>query len=278
MDVLDNIFTEPKDSYYSTETIKIFQGDCLEVMNSIRDGTIDLIFADAPYNIGKNFGNNKDRWKDPGSYVAWCQKWIDECMRILKSTGTMYLMTSTQYMPYIDVYISAKYHVLCRIIWEYDSSSVQPKKIFGSMYEPILMVTKYKRTTYTFNAEAIKIPTKTGAGRKLIDYRKDPPQPYNTTKLPGNVWYFPRVRYRMAEYEKHPTQKPEALLERIIKVSSNTGDIVLDPFAGSFTTSAVAQRLGRLSVGIDMNPDYCDIGKARVGESLCNFHKNFKWT
>ncbi|MEN1396534.1 DNA methyltransferase, partial [Pseudomonas aeruginosa] len=73
----------------------------------------------------------------------------------------------------------------------------------------------------------------------LIDYRKNPPQPYNHQKVPGNVWDFPRVRYLMDEYENHPTQKPEALLKRIILASSNPGDIVLDPFAGSFTTGAV---------------------------------------
>ena len=83
---------------------------------------------------------------------------------------------------------------------------------------------------------------KTGAQRQLIDYRKDPPQPYSTQKVPGNVWNFNRVQFRMEEYENHPTQKPEALLERIIRAStSNPGDVVLDPFSGSFTTSIVAR-------------------------------------
>ena len=104
----------------------------------------------------------------------------------------------------------------------------------------------------------------TGSRIKLIDYRKTPPAPYNTKKVPGNVWYFPRVRYRMSEYENHPTQKPESLLERIILTSSNPGDIVLDPFSGSFTTSAVACRLNRTSIGIDQNMDFCKIGIRRT--------------
>ena len=98
-----------------------------------------------------------------------------------------------------------------------------------------------------------------------MDYRKDPPQPYHTTKVPGNVWTFPRVRYKMAEYENHPAQKPESLLERMILASSNPGDLVLDPFAGSFTAPAVAVRLGRASVGIELNETYFEIGVRRTG-------------
>ena len=82
--------------------------------------------------------------------------------------------------------------------------------------------------------------------------------------MPGNVWEFPRVRYRMNEYEKHPTQKPVALLERIVRASSNPGDLVLDPFAGTFTTSFVAKKLGRQSIGIEIEEDYVKIGLRRL--------------
>jgi len=131
------------------------------------------------------------------------------------------------------------------------------------MYEPLLFCVK-DRKCYTFNAEAIAVEAKTGAKRKLIDYRKAVPKPYNTKKVPGNVWDFSRVRYRMDEYEKHPSQKPEALLERIILASSNEGDTVLDPFSGTFTTCAVARRLGRRSIGIEAHSEYVDIGLRRV--------------
>lgn len=112
----------------------------------------------------------------------------------------MYFMTATQHMPYLDIYISEKYNVLARIIWAYDSSGVQSKKIYGSLYEPILMVNKSSKNKYIFNYEDILVEAKTGVKRKLIDYRKTPPQPYNTKKVPGNVWDFSRVRYKMEEY------------------------------------------------------------------------------
>lgn len=243
-------------------------GDSLEVLRRIKSNSVKLIFADAPYNIGKDFGNNRDKWETVEAYINWCKVWIDECMRILTDDGSMYLMTATQHMPYLDIYADEKYNVLCRIVWTYDSSGMQSKNIYGSLYEPILMINKSAKAKYIFNHQDIMVAAKTGADRKLIDYRKDPPQPYNTEKVPGNVWYFSRVRFKMEEYENHPTQKPEALLERIIRASSNAGDIVLDPFSGSFTTSAVAVRLGRVAVGIDMNEEYFEIGLRRTGIAI----------
>lgn len=240
-------------------------GDSLEVLKRIKSNSVKLIFADAPYNIGKDFGNNQDKWETVEAYINWCKKWIDECMRILVDDGSMYFMTATQHMPYLDVYAAQIYNVLCRIVWTYDSSGVQSKKMYGSLYEPILMINKSAKAKYTFNHQDVMVAAKTGATRKLIDYRKDPPQPYNTEKVPGNVWNFSRVRFKMKEYENHPTQKPEALLERIIKASSNAGDVVFDPFSGSFTTSAVAVRLGRIGVGIDINEEYFEIGLRRTG-------------
>lgn len=239
-------------------------GDSLEVLKTMKSNSVTLIFADAPYNIGKDFGNNKDKWDSVYEYIEWCKLWIDECMRVLTDNGTIYFMTATQHMPYLDVYVSEKYNVLCRIVWTYDSSGVQSKKMYGSLYEPILMVNKSSKSKYIFNHEDILVEAKTGARRKLIDYRKDPPQPYSSEKVPGNVWEFSRVRFKMGEYENHPTQKPEALLERIIKASSNEGDVVLDPFSGSFTTSAVAVKLNRVAVGIDMNEEYFEMGLRRT--------------
>jgi len=240
-------------------------GDSLSVLKKIKSNSIDLIFADPPYGIGKDFGVTKDIFYNIDDYFNWCKTWIDECMRVLKSNGTMYFMSSTQFMPALDRYVDENYFVVNRIVWVYDSSGVQSKSKFGSLYEPILMVTQDKNARYTFNYQDIMVEARTGAERKLIDYRKTPPQPYNTMKVPGNVWEFSRVRYKMNEYENHPTQKPEALLERVILASSNQDDIILDPFSGSFTTSAVAVKLGRKAIGIDINPDYCKIGIRRTG-------------
>ena len=137
------------------------------------------------------------------------------------------------------------------------------ERYYGSLYEPILYCVKDKND-YTFNADDILVEAKTGAVRKLIDYRKSTPKVYNSKKVPGNVWEIPRVRYRMDEYENHPTQKPITLLERIIKASSNAGDTVFDPFSGTFTTSFVAKKLNRKSIGIEIQEEYVKIGLRRL--------------
>ena len=251
---------------YARETDTIFHGDCVEILAGMEGGSVDLIFADPPYNIGKRFGDFVDCWPSIPDYAAWCNEWLGECLRVLGPTGSMYVMTSTQAMPYVDILLRDQIHIQSRIVWHYDSSGVQAKNYFGSLYEPILHCVKDKKN-YTFNSSDILVEARAGAVRNLIDYRKDVPTPYNNKKVPGNAWYIPRVRYRMPEYEEHPTQKPEALLERIILANSNPGDLVLDPFGGSFTTCAVAQRLNRRSVGIETQSDFVKIGLRRLGIS-----------
>jgi len=244
---------------------RVIWGDVLEALSSeIQDSSVDLVFADPPYNIGKNFNSRKDKWASDSEYLEWCYQWLDLCVKKLKGTGSLYVMAATQNMPYFDIFLRGKLHVLSRIVWYYDSSGVQAKKYYGSLYEPILFCVKDKEQ-YTFNADDILVEAKTGAERKLIDYRKSVPAVYNTKKVPGNVWEIPRVRYRMDEYENHPTQKPVALLERIVLASSNPGDLVLDPFSGTFTTSYVAKKLGRRSIGIEIEEEYIKIGLRRLG-------------
>jgi site-specific DNA-methyltransferase (adenine-specific) len=242
---------------------KIIYGDALEALVKIPDNSIDLIFADPPYNIGKNFNGKIEKWESEDEYLNWCYEWLDLCIKKLKSNGSFYVMTATQFMPFFDIYLRKKINILSRLVWYYDSSGVQAKKYYGSMYEPILFCVK-DTNNYTFNAKEILIEAKTGAKRKLIDYRKAIPTVYNTEKIPGNVWEFSRVRYRMDEYENHPTQKPIALLERIIKASSNEGDIVLDPFSGTFTTCYVAKELNRNCIGIELQDEYVKIGLRRL--------------
>lgn len=249
---------------FGNDKHKIIHGDALEALRTkVHDNSVDLIFADPPYNIGKNFNGHKDKWAKDEDYLDWCYQWLDLCVQKLTATGSFYVMTSTQFMPFFDIYLRKKLDILSRIVWYYDSSGVQAKKFFGSRYEPILFCVKDK-DNYTFNAQDILVEAKTGAKRKLIDYRKDPPQVYSSEKVPGNVWEFARVRYRMDEYENHPTQKPIALLERIIKASSNKGDTVMDPFSGTFTTSFTAKELGRNSIGIELQDEYIKIGLRRL--------------
>jgi len=255
---------------FEKDNSKIILGDAIEVLSSLPDESINLIFADPPYNIGKNFNGIKDKWESEEEYLKWCYRWFDLCIQKIKPDGSFYVMASTQAMPYFDIYLRNKLAILSRIIWYYDSSGVQAKNYYGSLYEPILFGVKDKNN-YTFNAQDILVEAKTGAKRKLIDYRKSTPTVYNSEKVPGNVWEIPRVRYRMDEYENHPTQKPVTLLERIILASSHPGDLILDPFSGTFTTSFVAKKLNRRSIGIEINEEYVKIGLRRL-EILETYH------
>jgi len=249
---------------FGNENHKIIFGDAIEALKSLSDNSVDLIFADPPYNIGKNFNGHIEKWDKEEDYLIWCYKWLDLCIDKLKPTGSFYVMTATQYMPFFDLYLRKKLNILSRIIWYYDSSGVQAKKYYGSMYEPILFCVKDKNN-YVFNSDEILVEAKTGSKRKLIDYRKVVPTVYNSEKVPGNVWEFARVRFRMDEYENHPTQKPISLLERIIRASSNVGDLILDPFSGTFTTCYVAKELGRNSIGFELQDEYVKIGLRRLG-------------
>ena len=272
----------PSPNKFSADGHTVFHGDALAVLAAeVPDASIDLVFADPPYNIGKRFGSFVDRWESDDAYSRWCQEWLTLCVQKLKPTGTLYVMTSTQAMPFIDIFLRQKMTVLSRIVWHYDSSGVQAKKYFGSLYEPILHAVS-DADSYTFNADDVAVEARTGAVRRLIDYRKPNPTLYNSKKVPGNVWSIPRVRYRMDEYEDHPSQKPEALLERIVRASSNPGDLVLDPFAGTFTTCAVAKRLGRRTIGIELQRNYVGTGLRRLGlataldgEALTPLPKNY---
>jgi adenine-specific DNA-methyltransferase len=263
---------------YFTELCRILHGDVFDGLNTIPDESVDLIFADPPYNIGKNFDGKIEKWNSDNEYLEWSYKWLDVCIAKMKPNASFYVMTATQFMPYFDIYIRRKLNIMSRIIWFYDSSGVQAKNFYGSMYEPILFCVKNKNN-YTFNVDDILVEAKTGAKRKLIDYRKNPPSIYNSVKVPGNVWEIPRVRYRMQEYENHPTQKPTKLLERIIQASSHEGDTVLDPFAGSFTTAFVSQKMKRKSISIELQDNYIKIGLNRLGfndnvVSEINIHSN----
>ena len=133
---------------YSGENATVIHGNCLDVLAEIPDQTIDLVFADPPYNIGKKFSEFSDCWPSTIDYVKWCYRWLEDCIRILKPAGSMYIMTSTQSMPYLDIWLRDRINIMSRIVWHYDSSGVQAKTYFGSLYEPILHCTKDKKSLY----------------------------------------------------------------------------------------------------------------------------------
>ena len=131
---------------FGTNDNKIIHGDALQALNEcVEDNSVDLIFADPPYNIGKDFAGCKDKWESDEAYLEWCYKWLDLCIQKLKPTGAFYVMTSTQFMPYFDIFLRKKLDILSRLVWYYDSSGVQAKQYFGSLYEPILFCVKDKK-------------------------------------------------------------------------------------------------------------------------------------
>ena len=124
---------------------KLINSDIFDGLKLIKDNSIDLIFIDPPYNIGKDFNTTKDKWTDNNDYLSWSYSWIDMCIAKLKKTGSLYIMASTQFMPYFDIYIRKRMSIMSRIVWYYDSSGVQAKKYYGSLYEPILFCVKNEK-------------------------------------------------------------------------------------------------------------------------------------
>lgn len=240
--------------------------DCVEYMKTLPNECVNLIIADVPYNIGKDYCNESDKVNHV-EYINNISIWIKEFHRILKEDGTLFIYTGKQYYPYYYIEIDNIFTVQNQIIWNYDSSGVQAKTKYGSLYEPIIFATKHKKK-YIFNREFAMVEAKTGAKRKLIDYRKNPPQLYNTEKVDGDVWYFTRVRYKMAEYTPHPTQKPLSICDRIINVHSNKGDLVYIPFAGSGSEIVSCIKNNRNYIATELNNEYIkNIIKPRI-ESL----------
>ena len=238
------------------ELNKVYNMDCIEYMKTLPNECIDLIVADVPYNIGKDYGNNSDK-VNHNDYLKNIHLWIKEFSRILKNNGTMFIYTGKQYYPYYYLEIEKTFTIQNQIIWNYDSSGVQAKTKYGSLYEPIIWATKHKKN-YTFNKKFAMVEAKTGSKRKLIDYRKNPPQPYNTKKVDGDVWNFTRVRYKMSEYTTHPTQKPLSICDRIIKVHSNPNDLIYIPFAGSGSEIVSCISNNRNYIATELNRQYID--------------------
>lgn len=138
---MQNVTVKLVETFHKNGTTILF-GDVLLALDQIADASIDLIFADPPYNIGKRFGTFIDSWSSDQAYAHWCYQWLELCIQKLKPNGSLYVMTSTQAMPYLDLWIRSRLTILSRIVWHYDSSGVQAKKFFGSLYEPMLHCVK----------------------------------------------------------------------------------------------------------------------------------------
>jgi len=245
---------------------KIICGDCIEVLSKVRKPFADLIFADPPFNIGYKYDKYNDKVKSK-NYIAWTKDWMAACKKVLKPTGSFYIAIGDEYAANVKI-IADELKLFMRnwLIWHYTFGQ-QMKSKFARSHTHIFYFVNDKKN-FTFNDSAVRVPS----DRQLTynDKRANP-----AGKMPDDVWdEFSRVCGTFKERTGwHPCQMPENLLKRIIAVSSNPADCVLDPFSGSGTTAAAAYRLGRDYVGVEISKSYVEKAKKRLAE-LKNRHQS----
>lgn len=249
-------------------TSTLYHGDCLQMLELIPPETVDLIFADPPYNLsndgitcsgGKMVSVNKGSWdrslgveRDYDFHL----KWLKACKRALKSNGTLWVSGT-----YHSIYACGRaiqelgFHVLNDICWFKPNASPNLScRCFTASHETLIWVRKNKKAKHTFNYQDMKKGNFTG----------------DTLKVDGkqmrSVWSIPYAPRTEKKFGKHPTQKPLKLLERIILASSNFGDTVLDPFCGSGTTGVAATALDRKFIGIEKEKRYLDLSYKRISQ------------
>ena len=273
------------------ETNAIYEGDNLEIMSKFPDKSIDLIYADPPFFTNKNYEviwhdkeeirSFKDRWEgDIEFYITWMEPRLRECYRVLKDTGSMYLHCDYHANAHLRLLmdkIFGENNLRSEIIWSTDTVSgfkSQANKWIRS-HDTILFYTKSSK--YTFNKEYLQHKPEYLARFRKVDkegrhYRDDRGgriQYLEDTagKLVGDVW-TDVMSFQQAstikEYMGYPTQKPVALLDRIIKASSNKGDLILDPFCGCGTALSSSQKNNRRWIGIDISPTACKLMAKRL--------------
>lgn len=238
--------------------IEIICGDSLLEMRKISDESVDLIIADPPYNLGKEYGNSSDsqRFAD---YLDFTRRWITESKRVLRINGTIYVFVGFRMISYVYQILEQelKMNFVNWICWHY-TQGIGKTKGFSPRHDDILMFTKSHN--YYFNLDAVRIPQK--YYRSINNMRG---------ANPGDVWEFSHVHYCNENRQQHPTQKPEGLIERMILASSKYGNDILDPFAGSGTTPRVCQQTGRNCTGIEINSQYVAMIKQRLESSFTGF-------
>lgn len=251
----------------------IYCGDSVELLNGWPAGSVDLVFADPPFNIGYVYDNYTDDMPN-AEYVEWSRQWMAACQRILKADGSFYIAIGDDFAAEIRVLgRQLGLHLRNWIIWHYTFGQNARTK-FSRAHTHIFYFTKDAKK-FTFNDRLLRFPS--ARHTEYQDLRADP-----LGRLPDDVWdEFPRVCGTFKERAGfHGCQMPEALLMRIVMASSRPGEIVLDPFNGSGTTAAAAKRLGRRYVGIDLSPEYVKHSRARlaavVDESTARPH-NGQW-
>jgi site-specific DNA-methyltransferase (adenine-specific) len=254
---------------------RLYQGDCLEWLGKVGTGSVDLVFADPPFNIGYDYDVYDDR-RDADQYLDWSKRWISEVARVLKPSGTFWLAIGDEFAAELKVAAHREAGLKLRnwVIWYY-TFGVHCAKKFARSHAHLFYFVKDEKS-FTFNDADVRVPS----ARQLVylDSRANPsgrvpddtwilrPQNVPDGFAPdGDTWYFPRVCGTFKERAGwHGCQMPEQLLGRIVKSTSNPGDIVLDPFGGSGTTLVVAKKLGRRYLGFELSADYAASIRTRL--------------
>jgi site-specific DNA-methyltransferase (adenine-specific) len=252
---------------------EILTGDCLRHLAALPEASVDLAFADPPFNIGYEYDVYNDR-RGRTEYLAWSEKWLAAVRRVLKPTAAFYVAIGDEYAAELKVRLDDLGLTLRNwIVWHYTFGVSCTRKFNRSHAHIFYYVVDPKR--FTFNDDAVRVPSArqtTYADRRANPRGKLPddtwvlrPQEEQSCFPAGSdSWYVARVCGTFKERTGHPCQMPEAVLERIVRVSSRSDDLVLDPFAGSGTTLAVAKRLGRHYLGIELSADYADRIRTRL--------------
>jgi site-specific DNA-methyltransferase (adenine-specific) len=244
---------------------KTICGDSFRVLKKLSAQKFDLLFADPPYNLTKDFGSNSFKQTSLEEYEVWLDSWLKLCVKFMKKTSSIYICGDWRSAAAIQR-AGMKYFVLRnRITWEREKGR-GAKANWKNSSEDIWFFTMSDE--YTFNLEAVKMKRKVVApyteNGSPKDWEKGSNGNFRMTH-PSNLWNDLTVPFwSMPENTDHPTQKPEKLLAKIILASTNENDLILDPFAGSGTTAVVAKKLNRRFVGIEMDENYCILTEKRL--------------
>ncbi|MEP7075263.1 MAG: site-specific DNA-methyltransferase [Acidobacteriota bacterium] len=247
---------------------RIICGDAFKVLGKLPEKKFDLLFADPPYNLTKEFGSEKFRRQSAEKYEAWLDSWVSLCVPLLKPTASIYICGDWRSSSAIQRVGMKYFRLQNRITWEREKGR-GAKANWKNAAEDIWFFTMSDK--FTFDLDAVKIKRKVLApyteNGKPKDWDKSGAGNFRLTH-PSNIWTDISVPFwSMPENTDHPTQKPEKLLAKIILASTNKGDLILDPFAGSGTTAVAAKKLGRRFVTIESDEDYCLLAQKRLGSA-----------
>ena len=246
--------------------ISLHNEDFFGGVGRIADASVDLVIADPPYGLGKDYGNDSDR-RYGEDYLAFSRRWIDAVLPKLKASGSLYVFLTWQHAPEVFSYLKTRMLMVNEIIWDRRVPSMGGStRKFSSVHDNIGFFAASR--DYYFDLDRIRIPydaqTKKARSRSIFVGKKWLEIGYN----PKDVWSVARLHRQDAEREDHPTQKPLAIIERMLLASSPPGGLVLDPFMGSGTAAAAAAVHGRRFVGFELNGDYLAIARERVAAAI----------